>query len=171
MSQLTNVEDLERIGFRYILERLLALLLALGLVACSPPDDAEGGTPEAVRPCTRRTADQDLAALRKLAEVIDYAHYGHTFPEIPIRWAREPKRGVYAYTSYSDRAIYFVRPQFRQDWSYNLDVLRHEFAHFSVGPRHGHDAIWKREYRRLRRTATTANFKDIRARSAGQGGR
>ncbi|HEX6642529.1 MAG TPA: hypothetical protein VF215_15530 [Thermoanaerobaculia bacterium] len=82
-----------------------------------------------------------------------------------FRWADGPRK-YYAYTSYTDRTIYFVRPNFRPAWKHNLKVVMHEMAHFAVGPNHAHDAVWKREFARLQRTATIVEFKQVRSRAA-----
>ena len=113
--------------------------------------------------CSCRAEEQDLVALTTLMEVVNYTHYSNTFPALPIRWARGPKN-YYAFTSFkeNDHAIYFVTANFRVDWNYNFDVIRHEMAHAAAGPDH-HDAVWEREYRRLRGTAASARFNDVRA--------
>lgn len=131
--------------------RVLTFILATIFTACS------ARAPE-------RNADQDLAALRTLVQIVSSTHYNDSFPEVAVRWTSGPGE-YYAITSYRDEAIYFVRPNFRRDWSYNFDVVRHEMAHYAVGPGHGHDAVWRREYNRLR-AAKAADFAAIRARSA-----
>lgn len=131
--------------------RLLTFILATILTACSVP------APE-------RQRDQDLAALRTLVQIVSSTHYNDSFPAVALRWTSGPGE-YYAITSYRDEAIYFVRPNFRRDWSYNFDVVRHEMAHYAVGPGHGHDAVWRREYNRLR-AAKAVEFAAIRARAA-----
>ena len=130
--------------------RVLTFVLAVAVTGCSAP--APG-----------HYSDPDLEALRTLVQIVGSTHYKDTFPTIPLRWATGPNE-FYAYTSYRDRAIYFVRPNFRRDWSYNFDVVRHEMAHYAVGPGHGHDAVWRREFNRLR-AAKPRDFEAIRARS------
>lgn len=151
------------------LARLVVFAVALGLAACSSPnDDAERPRDGRAGDCSCRKSDQDLETLRRFAELIDRSHYGESFPDdVPFRWADSP-REFYAYTSFKDRTIYFVRPNFREDWPYNLKVVMHEMAHFAVGPAHDHDAVWKREFARLQRTATSAEFKHVRSRAARQ---
>lgn len=147
---------------------VLAFTLALSLAACSPPNDAERRREGRAGDCSCQKSDQDLETLRRFAELIDRSHYGESFPDdVPFRWADGP-REFYAYTSFKDRTIYFVRPNFREDWPYNLKVVMHEMAHFAVGPAHDHDAVWKREFARLQRTATSAEFKHVRSRAARQ---
>ena len=128
-----------------------------------------GGDSQRVRrvtsSCACGTQDQDLDSLRQLADLVDRTHYGDTFPDdVPFRWAKGPS-DAYAFTSYNDRAIYFVRPNFRRDWTHNLTVVMHEMAHYAVGPHHGHDAVWRREFTRLQGTATAKEFTKVRARS------
>ena len=145
---------------------LVLALIMLSLTACAPKDDADRRREGGGNSCSCRADDQDIESLRQLVALVDRTHYGGSFPDdVPLRWASGPSE-YYAYTSYNDRAIYFVRPNFRQDWTYNIEVVMHEMAHFSVGPRHAHDAVWKREFTRLKRPATTVAFKKIRARSA-----
>lgn len=145
---------------------LVLALIMLSLTACAPKDDADRRREGGGNSCSCRPDDQDIESLRQLVALVDRTHYGGSFPDdVPLRWASGPSE-YYAYTSYNDRAIYFVRPNFRQDWTYNIEVVMHEMAHFSVGPRHAHDAVWKREFTRLKRPATTVAFKKIRARSA-----
>jgi len=131
--------------------QVLTFVLATLLTACS------ARAPEPQR-------DQDLAALRTLVEIVSSTHYNGSFPAVRLRWASGPGED-YAFTCYRDETIYFVRPNFRRDWSYNFDVVRHEMAHYAVGPGHGHGAVWRREYNRLR-AAKAVEFAAIRARAA-----
>lgn len=145
---------------------LVLALVILSLTACAPKDDADRRREGGAGSCSCLADDQDIEALRQLVALVDRTHYGGSFPDdVPLRWASGPSE-YYAYTSYNDRAIYFVRPNFRQDWTHNIEVVMHEMAHFSVGPRHAHDAVWKREFARLKRPATPVAFEKIRARSA-----
>jgi hypothetical protein len=142
------------------------VLIVLGLAACTQPNDPKRTRARDARSCSSSADDADIEALRQLLAMVDRTHYAGSFPDdVPLCWADGPSE-YYAYTSYKDRAIYFVRPNFQRDWTYNVLVVMHEMAHFSVGPNHGHDRVWKRELTRLKDPATRVGFKTIRARAA-----
>ena len=63
---------------------------------------------------------------------------------------------------YRKREISLSRHYVRHaDASHVRDTILHEIAHALVGPRHGHDAVWRRKAREIGCTATrchTLNF-------------
>jgi hypothetical protein len=98
-----------------------------------------------------------------MIDLVRSAYYVEdSFPRVPVRWACGPSQ-YYAYTTHEDPAIYFIAPNFRRNWEYNFEIARHEAAHMAVGPGHGHDAVWKREFRRLHGMAARMRVDDIRA--------
>jgi hypothetical protein len=130
--------------------RITLALLLVSFVACAPPAETCFGD------------DGDLAVLTQMRQVIDDEYYDGTFPETPIAWANGPTE-YYAFVPGTQHVICFVTPNFRHDWEHNARTMRHEMAHVAVGPGHGHDAMWAREFRRLQRSAVPIEFAEIRA--------
>ena len=98
--------------------------------------------------------------------IVNRNYYGNTFPAIPLRWADGPADD-FAFTTYDNGgAITFVAPNFHHNWTYAELAMRHEMAHFAVGPWHDHDPVWQAEFDRLQQPATVVPFDVVRARAA-----
>ena len=114
------------------------------------------GLPVSPTPDTQDTLSTETAVTRPLAMAIDLATelmdaHGLVGWRIKLDHARR-RAGQCDYTN---KTISLSRLYVRHaDTDHIRDTILHEIAHALVGPRHGHDAVWRQKAREIGCTAT-----------------
>ena len=112
--------------------------------------------PESSTPATRAALAKETAVTRPLGAAIDLATelmdaHGLVGWRIKLDHARR-RAGQ---CDYSKKTISLSRLYVRHAGIDHIrDTILHEIAHALVGPRHGHDAVWRQKAREIGCTAT-----------------
>ena len=107
-------------------------------------------------PANRNALDKDNAVSRPLRMAIDLATKlmdAHGLVGWRIKLDKARRRA--GQCDYKNKIISLSRLYVRHaDIDHIRDTILHEIAHALVGPRHGHDAVWRQKAREIGCTAT-----------------
>ena len=114
------------------------------------------GQPVSSTPATQDVLEKEKAVSRPLGMAIDLAtKLMDTHGLVGWRIKLDHARRRAGQCDYTNKIISLSRLYVRHaDIDHIRDTILHEIAHALVGPRHGHDAVWRQKAREIGCTAT-----------------
>ena len=114
------------------------------------------GLPVSPTPATQDALSRETAVTRPLGMAIDLAtELMDTYGLVGWRFKLDHARRRAGQCDFTNKTISLSRLYVRYaDIDHIRDTILHEIAHALVGPRHGHNAVWRQKAREIGCTAT-----------------